>query len=105
MLATSELPLGVDIPVIDPPVIETLLEAWVDIEPRPRFDLAVEADAKSDKSLEAVNLPLNWVWAFEDRVLIYWNSVLVTDPSAILVASIPEASCEFAIVPFKALVG
>ena len=31
------------------------------------------------------------VCAFDERVLMYWNSVLVTLPSAILVASIPAA--------------
>ena len=30
----------------------------------------------------------NWVWALDDKVLMYWNSAFVTVPFAILVASI-----------------
>ena len=36
-------------------------------------------------------LASNCVWALDDKVLINWNSVLVTLPSAILVASIAAA--------------
>jgi len=75
-------------PVIDPPDIETLLAAWVAIVPNPKFVLEVPAFATSDKLLALTSLASNWVWAFELKVFIYWNSVLVTVPSAIFVASI-----------------
>ena len=54
------------------------------------------------KLFEAVNFPLNWVCAFEDKELMYWNSVFDTVPSAILAESIPVATCELPIVPVKA---
>ena len=38
-------------PVIDPPVIDTLLDACVAMVPRPRFVRAVEALARSDRLL------------------------------------------------------
>ena len=50
---------GVPIPVIDPPLIETVPEFWTAIEQRPKFDLAVEAAPTSDKLLLAVSLPSN----------------------------------------------
>ena len=58
-MVVASLPAeGLHNPVIDPPVIETLLDACVDIVPRPRFVLEVEAEATSLKSLAATNLAL-----------------------------------------------
>ena len=70
-MATSEFDEGDPIPVIDPPVTATLLDAWVAIVPRPRLVLAVEAVPISLKLFEAVNLVPSCVCAFEDKEFIY----------------------------------
>lgn len=44
-------------PSIEPPVMDTLLDACVAIEPSPRLVLAVDAEERSDRLLEAVSLP------------------------------------------------
>ena len=97
--------LGDPRPVIAPPEIDTLLDACVDIVPRPKFVLDVPAFATSLKLFDAVSLPSNCVCALELKVFINWNSEFVTLPSAILVASIPVANCEFNIVPVNDDVG
>lgn len=44
-------------PLAEPPVIDTLLEFWVAIEPRPRFVLEVEALATSERLLAESKTP------------------------------------------------
>ena len=50
--------LGEDNPEIAPPVIETLLEACVEIVPKPKLVLDVEAELTSDKLFDAVSFPV-----------------------------------------------
>ena len=56
---TSRFPLGVPIPVIEPPDILIELEACVAIVPNPKFDLDVVADATSDKFEALTNFAVN----------------------------------------------
>ena len=53
------LPEGDPIPVIEPPVILTELDALVAIVPNPRFYLEVEAEATSDKLEAFTNFAVN----------------------------------------------
>jgi hypothetical protein len=63
LFTASLLLLGVDKPVMLPPVIDTDAEFCVAIEPNPKFVLDVEADATSDKLDAFTNFASNCVCA------------------------------------------